>query len=67
MKNFIQLSILLISILFCTSCTTAAYMTSTAVTNATVLVGTAIITAPFKIIGAMSDDDDDDDDDDENN
>ena len=42
-------------------------MTLTDVTSATVFVGAAIITAPFKIIGAMSDDDDDDDDDDENN
>ncbi len=35
-------------------------MTAAAVTSATITVGTAIVTAPFKIIGAMSDDDDED-------
>jgi hypothetical protein len=39
-------------------------MTAAAVTSATIAVGAAIITAPFKLIGAM---DSDDQDEDENN
>ncbi len=62
MKNklkpkFCQIALILITLL-CTSCATTVGMTAAALTSATISVGTAIVTAPFKIIGAMDDDDD---------
>lgn len=62
MKTIIQISLLVLSTLFCTSCATSVGLTATAVTSATISVGAAIIKAPFKIIGAIGDDDEDEDD-----
>ncbi len=56
LKVKVQILLLFISVSFCTSCATTVGMTAAAVTSATIAVGAAIITAPFKIIGAMDDD-----------
>jgi hypothetical protein len=56
----LQYFLLIASTLFCTSCATSVGMAAAAVTNATISVGTAVVTAPFKIVGAMNDDDDGD-------
>ena len=59
-KKPIQIFLLLFSISFCTSCATTVGMTAAAVTSATISVGTAIVTVPFKIIGAMDGDEEED-------
>ena len=66
MKKLMKLSLLLISTMFCTSCATTVGMTAAAITSATIAVGAAIITAPFKLIGAMDGDEEDDNDTEEN-
>lgn len=50
-----------------TSCATSVGMAAAAVTSATISVGTTIVTAPFKMMGAMSDNDDNDGNADEDN
>lgn len=61
LKSKFQIFILFISVSFCTSCATTVGMTAAAVTSATIAVGAAIISVPFKIVGAIGDDDEDDD------
>ncbi|MBN4059852.1 MAG: hypothetical protein COA71_14355 [SAR86 cluster bacterium] len=58
-KNSIQFFLLILATVFSTSCATTVGMTAAAVTGAAISVGAAIITAPFKIIGAVGRDDDD--------
>ncbi len=55
-----QFLLLLFITTFCTSCATTVGMAAAAVASATIAVGKAIITAPFKSIGAMDSDDDED-------
>lgn len=54
-----QLFILIFATSFCTSCATSVGLAAAAVTSATISVGTTIVTAPFKMIGAMGDDEND--------
>lgn len=65
LKTSTQFFLILISTVFCSSCATSVGMAAAAVTSATISVGTAIVTAPFKMIGAFNDDDEDNDDEDE--
>lgn len=67
LKTSIQFGLLLFSTMFCASCATTAGITVAAVTSATISVGTAIVTAPFKIIGAMDSEDENDNEFKENN
>jgi hypothetical protein len=60
LKTSAQFFLILISTVFCSSCATSVGMAAAAVTSATITVGTAIVTAPFKIIGAMDGDDEND-------
>ncbi len=57
-----QFFLLLISTVLCSSCSTTVGMTAAAITSATIAVGTVIVTAPFKIIGAMDGEENGDDD-----
>ena len=56
----LQLFLLIFIASFCTSCATSVGLAAAAVTSATISVGTTIVTAPFKLIGAMGDDDNQD-------
>jgi hypothetical protein len=59
-KASIQILLVLFLTGFCSSCATTVGITAAALTSATISVGTAIVTAPFKIIGAMDGEDDED-------
>ncbi len=61
LKTSMQICLLLISTVFCSSCATTVGMTAAAVTSATIAVGAAIISVPFKIVGAMDGDENEDD------
>ncbi len=56
---------ILLSSILCTSCATSVGMAAAAVTSATITVGTAVVKAPFKLIGMATDDDDEENGDEE--
>lgn len=60
-----RLFIVLLSSVLCTSCATSVGMAAAAVTSATITVGTAVVKAPFKLIGMATDDDDEENGDEE--
>tara|TARA_R110000772_G_scaffold30037_5_gene74896 strand:- start:11 stop:253 length:243 start_codon:yes stop_codon:yes gene_type:complete len=63
----LQYLVLIVITCFCTSCATSVGLAASAVTSATIAVGKTIVTAPFKMMGAMDDDDEDGDEYEDNN
>jgi hypothetical protein len=59
-KTPCKVTLILLCTLLCTSCATSVGLTAAAVTSATISVGTAVVKAPFKLIGMSSDDEDED-------
>ena len=57
-KTPCKITLILLCTLLCTSCATSVGLTAAAVTSATISAGTAVVKAPFKLIGMASDSED---------